>query len=118
MSSKNLQLISDYRNNESHRRLFFDFINEVFPGCDFLEWQKRGFWTESYIPFSILEDGKIISNASIQMMDLIVDGKRKKGLQFSAVGTINSFRMRGLSRLLMEKILHATIRVRMCTYRT
>jgi GNAT superfamily N-acetyltransferase len=100
-----VSLIEDYRDDEKYREMFFVFVNMVFPKADFRTWYEYGFWSDRYIPFSLVADGKIISNVSISKMDLLIDGVRKKGIQFGTVGTIPEFRNKGLARRLMEYAL-------------
>jgi predicted N-acetyltransferase YhbS len=94
-----------YHNNDDLRNKFFEFTQTVFPGADFKKWYLKGFWLDKYIPFSIVEDDKIISNVSISKMDLLIDSKFVNGMQFGTVGTIPEYRNRGLSRYLMEYVL-------------
>lgn len=96
---------SNYRDNDELRKKFFEFTKNVFPGLDFFEWYKNGFWTHAYIPFSIIESGKIISNVSISKMKIFLNGKSKNAIQFGTVGTLPEFREKGLSRYLMEYVL-------------
>ncbi len=84
---------------------YLNFIQWVFPGAKFLEWWEKGFWTENYNPFSILDSGKIISNVTACLMDVIIDDQNYKAVQIGAVGTISEYRNRGLSRILMEYVL-------------
>ncbi len=84
---------------------YLNFIFNVFPGAKFLEWWERGFWGDNYRPFSILESGKIISNVTAALMDVIINGKKFKAVQIGAVGTVPEFRNQGLSRMLVEYVL-------------
>ncbi len=85
---------------------YLNFIQWVFPGAKFLEWWEKGFWTDKYKPFSILESGKIISNVTAALMDVIINGQTYTAIQIGAVGTIPEFRNKGLSRVLMEYVLN------------
>ena len=84
---------------------YLNFIFMIFPGAKFLEWWERGFWREFYRPYSIMEAGKIISNVTATMMDVIISGKKYKAVQLGAVGTIPEYRKLGLSRILMDYVL-------------
>lgn len=84
---------------------YLNFIFQVFPGAKFLEWWERGFWKDSYRPYSILEAGKIISNVTATLMDVIIKGKTYKSVQIGAVGTIPEYRNKGLSQMLMAYVL-------------
>lgn len=91
--------------NKKQVHEYLNFIFQVFPGAKFLEWWERGFWGSSYIPFSIFESGKIISNVTAALMEVIISGEKYKAVQLGAVGTLPEYRNKGLSRILMEYVL-------------
>ncbi len=84
---------------------YLNFIFQIFPGAKFLEWWERGFWDDSYRPFSIMESDKIISNITACLMDVLVCGEKYKAVQIGAVGTVPEYRKLGLSRALMDYVL-------------
>jgi ribosomal protein S18 acetylase RimI-like enzyme len=98
-------IICNYRDNDLHRNYFFQFISKVFPSISFVEWYEKRFWTENYIPFSIIDSNKIIASASVSLMDILINGKQHKAAQIGAVGTLPEFRKQGLSRQLMNHII-------------
>lgn len=98
-------IIYNYRDNDLHRNYFFQFISKIFPSISFVEWYEKGFWTENYIPFSIIDSNKIIASASVSLMDILINGNQHKAAQIGAVGTLPEFRKQGLSRQLMNHIL-------------
>ena len=100
------KIIRIYGADEKLRNEYFNFILKVFPSADFTKWHNKGFWTDNYISYSILESGKIISNVSVSLMDVIVSNKAYKAIQLGAVGTIPEYRSRGLSRIIMEYVLN------------
>ncbi len=85
---------------------YLNFIQWVFPGAKFLEWWEKGFWKDQYKPFAILGSGKILSNVTVCLMDVIIHGQSYKAVQIGAVGTIPEYRNQGLSRILMEYVLN------------
>lgn len=96
----------NYRDNDFLRNQFFGFIGRAFPRADFREWYQRGFWSEDYIPFSIVRGDQIVSNVCAAGMSLVIDGRPIKGIQIGAVATAPEYRRQGLSRVLMEHVLH------------
>lgn len=100
------KIIDNYRDNHIYRNEFFKFICRIFPGADFKTWYSKGFWTDEYIPYSILEQNRIISNVSISKMKIIINGKMLPAIQFATVGTLKEYRNSGLSRYLMEYVLN------------
>jgi len=94
------------RDNDQLRTMFYDCIKAVFPGIDFKTWHDRGFWTEHYIPHAIVRDNKMIANVSASTMNIILNGQKVRGVQIGTVATLPEFRNQGLSRYLMEYVLH------------
>jgi hypothetical protein len=54
------------------------FINLAIKTFDlsFKEWYKKGYWSESYIPYAFVEHNKVIANASANIIDLMWQGSR------------------------------------------
>jgi GNAT superfamily N-acetyltransferase len=99
------KIVDNYRNNDELRNKYHRFISEVFPGLSFKDWYAKGFWTNKYIPFSIIKSGKIISNVSASIMDIILDDKSYTAVQLGAVGTLPGYRNQGLSRELIDHVI-------------
>jgi len=100
-----VDVISGFREDDLLRGKFYDYTRTIFPGADFVEWHRRGFWREEYQPCALMEDGRIVSNVSITRMNIWVDGMLRRGIQFGTVGTLPEYRGRGLSRKLMEHVM-------------
>ena len=98
-------LIKNYRDDKVLRNKFFEFMGTVFPSADFREWFDMGFWSDEFIQFSLLENGKIISNVCCTKMKLLIEGKEAKAVQIGGVGTIPDYRNKGLSKYLMDLVL-------------
>ena len=75
-----MTLAESYRENEELRSKFYEFIKQVFPSADFREWQAKGYWTDNFIPFSLLDDNKIISNLCASKMTLLINGEQVDAL--------------------------------------
>jgi len=104
--NSNIKIIENYRDNENLRKEYFIFLSKVFPRANFVEWYQKGFWTKNYIPFSIIQSNKIVSNVSATFMDIVIKGKNYKAIQLGAVGTIPEYRNQGLSRIMMDYVLN------------
>ena len=98
-------IVENYRDNEILRNEFHTFISKIFSGISFVEWHLKGFWTESYLPCSILESNKIIANVSATFMNILINNKKRKAVQLGALGTLPEYRKQGLSQKLMNHIL-------------
>jgi predicted N-acetyltransferase YhbS len=101
----NYKLVENYRDNEILRNSFNDLVEKSFSGLNFKEWYEIGYWTNKYIPYSLVKDNRIISNVSISKMNIIIEGKPVNGIQFGTVGTLPEYRKQGLSNYLMEYVL-------------
>ena len=105
MLTNRYKLIANYRDDETLRNEFHHFISRVFPSISFQEWESNGFWINKYIPFSICKSGKIISNVSASLMDILINSEKIKAIQLGAVGTLPEYRNQGLSCELMNYII-------------
>ncbi len=97
------QVIKNYRDNEELRRSFNELAGKTF-GLNFEDWYQNGFWGDNYNPYSIVIDGKVVSNVSVNKTDMLIDGEVKHFLQLGTVMTDEAYRNRGLSRHIMEEI--------------
>ncbi len=95
----------DYRDNDALRHSFNKLATETF-GLSFESWYQNGYWREKYIPYSIVVDGIVISNVSVNLIDCILNGKIKHYIQLGTVMTKKSHRGNGYCRILMETVLH------------
>lgn len=99
-----LFFVKDYKQNDSLRKSFSELAVNIF-GISFEDWYVKGFWNERYIPYSFCDNGKVVANVSVNLVDLIVAGQLKKAVQIGTVMTHPDYRDRGLSRFLLEKVL-------------
>jgi GNAT superfamily N-acetyltransferase len=84
---------------------FIRFVPNVFRTLCFRRWYEYGGWDAGYRAFAIFEGNQIVASASLQRMNLVVEGKRLTGWQFGAVGVLPEWRGRGLQRQIMEHVL-------------
>ena len=101
-----LRIVKNYRDTESLRNAYYNFISNVFPSIRFQEWYLQGFWTDNYVPFSIFESGEIVSNVSATFTTTLLNGKKCKAIQIGAVGTLPEYRSQGLSRQIMNPVIN------------
>lgn len=99
-----LIFVKDYKNNETLRKSFFELAHNTF-GLNFENWYQKGFWSERYIPFSLVEGERVIANVSVNIVELIISGEKKTAIQIGTVMTHPDYRGRGLSTSLMNKVL-------------
>jgi len=103
--TKNLRLISDYKNINKYRSSFNELAGEVFE-IDFEPWYKAGFWNERYVCYSYAAGDVVVSNISVNKMDLIINGETKSAIQIGTVMTRSDYRKKGLSSDLMNIVLN------------
>ena len=101
----NDKIEKDYRGNDALRHSFNELATETF-GLSFECWYRNGYWGEKYLPYSIVIDGTVISNVSVNLIDCKLNGKEKHYIQLGTVMTNKSQRGKGYCRILMETILH------------
>ena len=98
-----MNIIHGYRHDKALRDSFNALTEQTF-GLNFEGWYQNGFWGDNYDPHSIVLDGKVVANVSVNRTDLLVAGKRYQILQLGTVMTDPEYRGRGLSRAIMEAI--------------
>lgn len=101
----NYKIEKNYKDNDSLRHSFNELATETF-GLSFESWYQNGYWGEKYIPYSIVINGTVISNVSVNLIDCKLNGKAKHYIQLGTVMTNKLHRGKGYCRLLMETILH------------
>lgn len=97
------KLVKDYKDNKDLRKSFNKLTIESF-GIDFEEWYKKGYWNECYIPYSFLDKGQVIANASANRMKLKYGEKSLNAIQIGTVSTMEEYRKQGLAKKLVEEI--------------
>ena len=98
-----MQIIKHYRNDEKLRSSFNALAEATF-GLNFENWYQMGYWTENYDPYSIVLDGQVIANVSLNRTDMVIGGERKRLYQLGTVMTYPEYRNRGYIRAIMEEI--------------
>lgn len=86
-------------------RLSFDALAQSTFGISFEKWYQSGCWTDAYVPYSVVLDGKVVANASANRMHLVIEGQRVDAIQIGTVMTDPLYRRRGLAQNLIENII-------------
>ncbi|MBQ4524008.1 MAG: GNAT family N-acetyltransferase [Lachnospiraceae bacterium] len=97
------EMMKNYKENEALRLSFNELAGKTF-GLDFEDWYQNGFWRENYVPYSFVENGKVIANVSVNITDILWNGEIKKLIQLGTVMTEETHRNKGLIRQLMEEV--------------
>ena len=97
-----MRLIRDYMQDAAARATLGALTQAAF-GFDFEAWAARGFCARgAYVPYSFEEDGRILSNVSVNRMEFCLNGEKRRWLQLGTVATREDMRGRGLARRLVE----------------
>lgn len=99
-----LTLQKKIREDTMLRTGFFSLAESVF-GISFRDWYAEGNWTDRYIPYALAENGRVVSNVSVNLMDFSFQGMHRRYVQLGTVMTDPGYRGRGLSRILMEEAI-------------
>lgn len=97
--------VQGYRDNDKLRNSFNELAKKTF-GIDFTEWYSNGFWGDKYIPYSLVDGYRVIANVSVNLMSFDMEGVKKNYIQLGTVMTDKAYGGQGLSRQLMEDIIH------------
>lgn len=100
----NTDIIKNYRSQNNLRHSFNALAERTFDGLSFEAWYQNGYWSDRYNPYSIVTDGNVIANVSVNTIDFIWNGERKHLIQLGTVMTEERFRNQGLIRQIMNEI--------------
>jgi len=99
-----MRIISDYMRDDALRHELNALTEKTF-GFSFEDWVTAGYFEGDYIPYSLEEDGIIISNVSANIMRFSLNGETKSFVQLGTVMTDEQYRRRGCARRLMEHVI-------------
>lgn len=93
----------NYRDDPALRASFNKLAEAVF-GLNFENWYQNGFWKDNYIPYSVVENGSVVANVSVNRTDMYFGGAVRHLIQLGTVMTEESCRNRGMIRAIMAEI--------------
>ncbi|MBO4903599.1 MAG: GNAT family N-acetyltransferase [Lachnospiraceae bacterium] len=99
-----MEIIKGYRDNEMLRGSLCDLANETF-GIDLRSWYDAGFWRDDYIPYSVAEEGRIVSNVSVSVCNIKLRSRVHHLAQLGTVMTGRDQRNKGYCSRIMEKVI-------------
>ncbi|EJZ0406159.1 TPA: GNAT family N-acetyltransferase [Listeria monocytogenes] len=100
----NYEMISDYKDNKMYRDSFNKLAESTFD-INFEEWFRNGFWNDKYVCYSYIDNNEVISNVSINKMNLIYQGENYSALQIGTVMTHPNYRGQGLAKNLLNHVI-------------
>lgn len=98
------KILKNYRDDKKLRDSFNALAEKTFDGLNFEDWYQNGFWGDNYNPYSVVLDGKVVANVSVNRTDLMIGGERKRIYQLGTVMTDENYRNRGLIRAIMAEV--------------
>ena len=99
-----MELVSDYMREDTMRHALNGLTRKTF-FFDFEDWVTGGYFEGGYIPYSFIEDGKIIANVSANRMTFLQNGVERNYIQIGTVMTDEAYRRQGLARKLIEHVV-------------
>ena len=105
VGDRKFSFVVDYCKVESLRRSFNSLTFDTY-GFDFESWFNNGYWGDRYIPYSILDGDKIVSNVSVNPIDFVYDNKKFRFTQLGTVMTDKDYRGLGLNKYLIKRVLN------------
>jgi hypothetical protein len=81
---KDLTRVRNIKDNQQLRASFNELAMNVF-GISFEGWYEKGFWTEKYDPFCFVDNSTVIANVSVNILELIMNGEKRRALQIGTV---------------------------------
>lgn len=98
------ELVYNYKENETLRKSFNE-LSQITFGINFEEWYQKKLWNDKYECYSIKIGEKIVSNASVNKLQFIINGEKITALQIGTVMTAEDYKGRGMAKQLMNFIL-------------
>jgi predicted N-acetyltransferase YhbS len=100
----NLTYREDYWDDPDLKRQFLTFIKSIF-NVDMTIWEELGYWDDRFRPFSLYDNGRLVSHVCIYSLDMSINGDRCKVAQVSSVATLEGYRRKGLNLELTRKAI-------------
>ena len=112
MDMQTYTIVKNYRDNPTLRKSFNELAKTTFD-LDFEDWYQNGYWGEYYNPYSVVIEGEVVANVSVNLMDFMVpqdeinsvsEAGIKHYIQLGTVMTKESCRNKGMIRKIMHEI--------------
>ena len=96
-----MELVKHYMPDDRLRAALNALTRQTF-GFDFEKWYAGGGWEGDYLPYSLMDGGKMIANVSANRMRFLQNGQERRYIQLGTVMTDKAYRRRGLAAQLMR----------------
>jgi len=101
---KQYTCVSGFKDDPALRAGFNELAKESF-GFDFETWYRNGYWGDNYSPCALVDGERVVANVSVNFIDFIAEGEKRRFIQLGTVMSAQSHRKHGLGRFLMQHIL-------------
>ena len=98
-----IEVCKNYREDNKLRKSFNELSENVYD-LSFEYWYQNGYWKDNYNPYSVVEDGKVVANISVNHMNMMMNGEKKYLIQLGTVMTDPEYRGRGYMNELMKEV--------------
>lgn len=99
-----MHFVSNYMLNADMRHMLNELAQKTF-GISFEKWVTDQYFRGDYLPYSYIEDGKMLSNVSVNRMEFLQNGVKRNYIQIGTVMTEESHRKQGLAAKLMQDVI-------------
>ena len=96
-----MELVKHYMEDDRLRAALNALTRKTF-GFDFEGWYAAGGWEGDYMPYALMDGGRMIANVSVNRMRFLQNGQERHYVQLGTVMTDEAFRRRGLASQLMR----------------
>ncbi|MFD3450168.1 hypothetical protein ACFDTO_36945 [Microbacteriaceae bacterium 4G12] len=76
----NLRFMKGYQTNAELRNSFNELARHIF-GINFEDWYDKGYWKETYVPYSYVDGDRVIANVSVNILNLVINNEEKRAIQ-------------------------------------
>jgi hypothetical protein len=98
------EYITDYKDIDRYRLSLGQLAKKTY-GFDFEEWYQNGYWSNKYIPYSLVHQGHVVANVSVNPIDFMISDKVLHTVQIGTVMTDEVYRNKGLCRVLLDNVI-------------
>ena len=97
-------LVKNSMVDEKHRQGYNQLATATFR-LYFDNWYNSGYFDGSHIPYTLFDGDKAVANISVNLMDVVLDGKTRKYIQLGTVMTDKDYRGKGLQKYIFNQIM-------------
>lgn len=104
LHGKQFLFTHNVRDNALLRTSFNQLASKTF-GLSFEGWYQQGYWGDHYIPYILVDNDRVVANASVNIIRTRWHGEPKTYIQLGTVMTDTAYRKQGLANFLIKRIL-------------